>query len=273
VNALITGANGGLGTALVLRLLSRGWTVTALVRGGASRFPERPGLTVLDVDLLTWDGRPLVDGPLHALVNIAGSSVYGPVCDIDADELRRLLELNAVAPYRLVQAHLPQLVEGRGTVVQTSSLAAAVPLPFYGAYAASKLALEGWSEALRHEVAGLGVRVVCVQPGSFATGVRDRIRFVELRRLPGLAPFYERFRAVVLGRGLDDGADPADFAAHVEGVLRGRTGALRQPIGPGAWATRVPWRLRDLALRLWARWDARQQLVQCASTPAEERFS
>lgn len=261
MHALITGANGGLGTALVERLLASGWTVTALVRGGAARLPERPGLRVLDVDISGYDGRPLVDGPLDALVNIAGGSVYGPVSDVPAETLRDLLELNAVAPYRLVQAHLPQLVEARGTLVQTSSLAAAVPLPFYGAYAASKLALEGWSEALRHEVVGLGVRVYCVQPGSFATGVRERIRFVELRRLPALAALYDRFQALVQGPGLDRAASPELFAAHVAGLLVDRRGPLRQPLGPGAWSAHVPRRLRDRLLAAWSAWAQRSPVA------------
>ena len=59
------------------------------------------------------------------------------VRDVPVHDLELLLALNAVAPYRLVQAHLPQLVAARGTVVQTSTLAAAVPLPFYGVYAAA----------------------------------------------------------------------------------------------------------------------------------------
>ena len=239
--ALVSGANGGLGTAVLSELLYAGWRVVAVVRGGADRLapgfrdPIADGrLVVRDVDLGTWDGAPLVDGPLHALVHIAGSSCYGSSSDIPVAEVRALLELNVVSAYALVHAHLPQLAEGRGVVVQTSSLAAAVPVPWLGIYRATKAALEAWSASLRQELAPLGIDVYCVQPGSFRTGVASRLRFVPPLRLPALLDSFHRFERLVRGPGLDAGADPARFAALVVHLLSRRPAALTHRIGPGS---------------------------------------
>lgn len=268
-HALVTGANGGFGTRLLVRLLQDGWTITAVIRGGADRLSLHPvidgahregRLRVLDIDLVEQLGEagPLVEGPLHALVNIAGSSVFGSVSDIPLDDYRALFRLNVEVPYALVQAHLPALVDGQGVIVQTSSLSAAMPLPYYGVYASTKLALEGWSEALAHEVAPLGVRVFCVQPGAFATGVQHRMRFLAPEALPTLLPSFHRFRAFIQRAGRERAGDPEHFADHVGRLLTHRSGAFRQPLGPGAswvqWALRLPERLRLPLVRsiLWA---------------------
>lgn len=236
--ALVTGANGGLGVAVLRQLLRDGWDVTAVVRGGAARLPARlaahAGLDVVDVDLGTWDGAPLVDGPLHALVHIAGASCYGSSSDIPVADVRALFDLNVVSAYALVHAHLPQLAEGRGVVVQTSSLAAAVPVPWLGIYRATKAALEAWSASLRQELAPLGIDVFCVQPGSFRTGVAGRLRFVAPARLPALMAGFAAFERFVRGPGVEAGADPALFARLVHRLLERRPAALTWRVGPGS---------------------------------------
>ncbi|MCB9668257.1 MAG: SDR family NAD(P)-dependent oxidoreductase [Alphaproteobacteria bacterium] len=270
--ALVTGANGGFGTRLLLAMVASGWRVTAVVRGGEDRLALHPALqkalragqlAVLDLDLDAYvrDGvaRPLVDGPLDALVNIAGTSLFGSVSDVPLADYRALMRLNVEAPYLLVQAHLPALARAKGVIVQTSSLSAAMPIPYYGVYASTKLALEGWSEALAHEVAPLGVSVFCVQPGAFRTGVQHRMRFEPPASLPALLPSFRVFRAFVQDAGIRMAEDPDRFAERVLHLVERRSGAFRQPLGPGSavvrWALRIPERLRHPLVRavLWAR--------------------
>lgn len=281
-HALVTGANGGLGTRLLLRLLDDGWNVSALIRGGADRLPCHPALevahkagrlAVLDVDLLAYvdrgEPRPLVEGPLDALVNIAGSSIIGGVSDIPLDQYRDLHRLNVEAPYLLVQAHLPQLAAAKGTLVQTSSLSAALPLPWYGVYASTKRALEAWSESLAHEVAPLGIKVVCLQPGAYRTGVTHRMRFVPPDRLPVLRPRFEAFRQLVRTRGLRMAHDPADYADEVARLLDARRLPSLRPIGPGRWTVQllswVPGSLRSRLVR-WGLWTQLRQKVPSTSS-------
>jgi short-subunit dehydrogenase len=91
---------------------------------------------------------------------------------IDVDEMRKLFELNVFAPLRLVQLAAPQLERARGTIVMMSSIAGVVSAPRYGAYAASKFALEALSMAMRAELADKGIRVVVIRPGPVDTPFR-----------------------------------------------------------------------------------------------------
>lgn len=286
-HALITGANGGFGTPLMVDLLERGWRVSAVIRGGPARLPLHPEvqrallegrLLVLDLDLTalveSGDARPLVEGRLDALVNIAGTSVFGSVSDVPLGTFRELLQLNVEAPYLLTQAHLPQLARSRGVVVQVSSLSARQTLPYYGVYAATKAALETLSEALHQEVAELGVRVHCIQPGAYRTGVQHRMRFVAPDRLPGLHEGFGKFRAFVRTAGIGMAGDPEEVSALIVSLLSTRTGRFRHAIGPGArlstWLSWIPERLRLPVVR-WGLWARVRGVVPLTSRLSGER--
>lgn len=182
---LITGTSTGFGLDAVQRLLARGHTVIAGVRGGAARMEalapaawREAGPRALAVDLHMDDAktfeaaRQLVEkqgGRLDALINNAGYGAFGPVEDLAMDRIRHQLEVNFFGPVGLTQALLPALRAARGRVIQVSSVAGRLGFPFYGAYNASKFALEGLSEALALELMPLGVQVCLVEPGGFRT--------------------------------------------------------------------------------------------------------
>jgi NAD(P)-dependent dehydrogenase (short-subunit alcohol dehydrogenase family) len=241
--ALVSGANGGLGTAVVDRLLADGWRVVALVRGGPDRVAHRFAdalasgqLRVLYRPPSAWS-EPAVDEPLHALIHIAGASCYGSSSDLGVDEVRDLFELNVLGAYALVHAHLPQLAQARGVLVQTSTLAVAAPVPWFGVYRATKAALEAWSASLAQELHPLGVDVYCVRPGAFLTGAADRLRFVGPSRLPSLLRDFNAFEAVIRDRSRRGAGDPPRFADLVARLLRDRPRQRVHAVGPGSlWA-------------------------------------
>ncbi len=111
-------------------------------------------------------------GGVSVLVNNAGRGFHAPALKVDLDEMRRLFELNVVAPLHLVQLAAPQLEKTKGTIVMMSSIAGVVAAPKYAAYAASKFALEAIAMSMRSELAELGIGVVVIRPGPVDTPFR-----------------------------------------------------------------------------------------------------
>ena len=106
---------------------------------------------------------------LDALVDNAGIGIAGPLEVFPADELTRQLDVNVVGQLRVVQALLPALRRRRGRIVLMGSISGRSALPFLGAYAMSKFALEAMADALRVELAPFGIHVAIVEPGTIAT--------------------------------------------------------------------------------------------------------
>ena len=175
---LITGCSTGIGRATAEHLAARGHTVYATARRPESIADlEAKGCRVLALDV-TDEGsmRAAVDrvvaeeGRVGALVNNAGYSQSGAVETIAMDALRRQFETNVFGLVRMCQLVLPGMREARrGRIVNISSMGANFTFPGGGAYHATKYAVEAFSDALRFEVAGFGVDVVVIQPGTIRT--------------------------------------------------------------------------------------------------------
>lgn len=170
--ALVTGASTGIGRACAVHLAARGFQVLAGVRDPADApgglEPVRLEVTS-EQDVAAAAER--VGGELHVLVNNAGIAVNGPIEVLPVDEWRRQFEVNLFGQVGLTQALLPALLRARGCVVNMSSISGRNASPLIAPYAASKFALEAFNDSLRRELAGQGVRVVCVEPGAIATPV------------------------------------------------------------------------------------------------------
>jgi NAD(P)-dependent dehydrogenase (short-subunit alcohol dehydrogenase family) len=109
-------------------------------------------------------------GRLDVVVNKAGYGQFGMIEELTEDELRDQIETNLFGALWVTQAALPFLrKQGGGHIVQVSSIGGISAFPNVGAYHASKWALEGFSQALAQEVAGLGIRVTVIEPGGFST--------------------------------------------------------------------------------------------------------
>lgn len=183
---VITGANGGFGFHGALAFARNGDTVLATMRdvSKAERLRERAdaeGLRIivksLDVtEPATFDrfaGEVLEEvGAIDVLVNNAGILRAGTVEDTSEASLRLVMETNFLGPALLTRAVLPQMRERRaGCVIMVSSLSGLAGLPGDFSYTASKFALEGATEAMRHEVDRWGIRVALVEAGMYATGI------------------------------------------------------------------------------------------------------
>jgi NAD(P)-dependent dehydrogenase (short-subunit alcohol dehydrogenase family) len=168
-SVLVTGANRGLGQALVEEALARG---AKRVYGGARQSFVHRDARVMPLIIDVTDAaqiRAAVQklASLDMLINNAGLSLYEDFSD--RGMLDRHLAINLLGPYDLTQAVLPLLTNARGAIVNVLSLASMAPSPFNPAYSVSKAAAFSMSQALRALLAGQGVRVHAVLPGPIDT--------------------------------------------------------------------------------------------------------
>ena len=188
---LVTGASTGIGQLCAARLAANGWRVF----GGARRVTACDPTPTKNLNWLSMDvtddasTQAAIDhivtttGRIDAVVNNAGFSMRGSVEDVSMEEARAILETNFFGALRVCKAAAPALRTRGGYIVNISSLAGLVGLPFTAHYCASKFALEGLSESLRYELRPYGVHVVLVEPGDYRTGIQASRRIsAETRR-------------------------------------------------------------------------------------------
>jgi NAD(P)-dependent dehydrogenase (short-subunit alcohol dehydrogenase family) len=238
---LVTGASSGIGAACANRLARNGWRVLAGVRR-EGHAPERTEEVLLDVtdeeQIHAAAGR--VD-ELHGLVNNAGIAVASPLEFLPVQNLRRQLEVNVIGQVAVTQALLPALRRGQGRIVFVGSIAGRSALPFLGAYAASKHALEAIADSLRIELSPWGIGVTIIEPGSIKTPIwtRSADRADELlesldERVDELyGKSIARFRRIALKRGRA-GAPPERVAEVVERALTAGRPPTRRLVGRDA---------------------------------------
>jgi NAD(P)-dependent dehydrogenase (short-subunit alcohol dehydrogenase family) len=183
---LITGCSSGLGRALASAVLEAGHNAVVTARDPAavqdivaaypqSALPAALDLTASDAIAGVVAQATERFGGIDVLVNNAGYGYRAAVEEGDADEVDKLFATNFFGAVAMIKAVLPGMRARRtGTIVNVSSIAARVAMPGSAYYSATKFALEGLSDALRREVAPLGIRVLIVEPGAFRTEFAGR---------------------------------------------------------------------------------------------------
>jgi NAD(P)-dependent dehydrogenase (short-subunit alcohol dehydrogenase family) len=193
---------------------------------------------------------------LDGLVDNAGVAVAGPLEFLPPDELARQLDVNVVGQLRVTQAALPALRRRRGRVVLLGSVAGRSALPFLGAYAMSKFALEAMADTLRVELQPFGMHVAIVEPATIDTPIwrKPQRRVEELP--PQAAELYggraERFRRLAAQRSQARAVPVETVAAAVEHALTAARPRTRYLVGPDAKRRaalqKLPDRVRDRLL-------------------------
>src|SRR5882757_6671232 len=113
-------------------------------------------------------------GQVHALVNNAGYALAGALEETSIEEAQQQFDTNFFGVLRVIQSVLPTMrQQGYGRIVNISSVAGFIPLPYRGMYAASKHALEGYTEALDHEIRQFGIRALLVEPAFTKTDIES----------------------------------------------------------------------------------------------------
>jgi NAD(P)-dependent dehydrogenase (short-subunit alcohol dehydrogenase family) len=191
---LVTGCSSGIGRATAVALAARGHRVFASARNRNDLAElERGDLAALALDVTepatihAAVGAVLSRaGRIDVLVNNAGYAQYGAAEEVTLDEWRAQFDVNVFGTLAVTQAVLPAMRKQRsGTIVNISSVAGKLGIPFAAPYCASKHALEAISDALRVEIAPFGIRVVLIEPGPIESRFNDRAR-------SGVAPLLSR---------------------------------------------------------------------------------
>jgi NAD(P)-dependent dehydrogenase (short-subunit alcohol dehydrogenase family) len=238
---LVTGASSGIGRVTALELLRAGHTVYGAARrvhkmddiraagGHALEMDARDNADLDRVVATVLDERQRID----VLVNNAGTVLHGAIEDVPLDLARDQLEVNLIAPARLVQLVLPTMREQRsGTIVNVSSIGGEIALPLGAWYYASKHALEAFSDTLRMEVRPFGIDVVVIQPGIIKTGFEDRTS-EQLREMSGDGAYREMAEAMAKRgeTGLSDGSDPGVVADVIRQAVESDHPDTRYAVG------------------------------------------
>lgn len=249
---VISGASTGIGRATALRLAADGWQVLAGVRRLADA-PEAavgvPGsirplrLDVTDPASVERAAAEVAEAtgssPLAALVNNAGVGLIAPMQTVEVSALQAVWDVNVMGVVRLTQAIVPLLAYG-GRVVVLGSIGDRLTMPFGGPLTSSKWAVASIAEAFRLELAGQGVAVTIVEPGSICSEAVDKVAFAAAatahdiaRTDPALAERFRRAAAIAIANERR-GSDPAVVAAAISRALDTRHPRTRVLVGKHA---------------------------------------
>lgn len=240
---LVTGASSGIGEATAARLAKDGHRVFGTSRRGGA---DRGGVETLTLDVCS-DGsvQACVEevlrkaGRIDALVNNAGYLLCGAIEEATVEEARAQLETNFFGVVRMVKAVLPPMRRARsGHILTVSSLAGLVPVPFWGFYNASKFAVEGYMETLRHELRPLGIRVAMVEPGAIHTPFFES---TPAKAMSEYGPWRDR-ALKTMGQFAEEAPGPEVVAEVVARLLASPSPPLRSRV------------TRDAALFPFLRW-------------------
>jgi NAD(P)-dependent dehydrogenase (short-subunit alcohol dehydrogenase family) len=239
---LITGASSGVGQATARLLAQRGYIVFGTSRqanGGATI----PSVDMLRLDVRSDDSvRACVDevvnksGRIDILINNAGYELAGALEETSLDEARTQFETNFFGVARRVNTVLPVMRrQQRGHMINVGSLSGLSPIPFLGFYSASKFALEGYTECLRHELKPLGIHVSLTQAGFLKTPMMTN-RQAAATRIAAYDPWRQRSLAAIHDHEAK-GPDADFVAAKLLEIVSSPTPRLRYLIGPQATST------------------------------------
>jgi NAD(P)-dependent dehydrogenase (short-subunit alcohol dehydrogenase family) len=243
---LVTGCSSGIGRAAALALAERGHRVFASARNRNDLAElERPNLAAVALDVtdpatIAAAVQTVLSraGRIDVLVNNAGYGQYGAVEEVTTDEWRAQFEVNLFGAIAVTQAALPAMrQQRRGTIVNVSSVAGKVAIPFAAPYCASKHGLEAVSDALRVELAPFGIRVVLVEPGPISTRFGDRARSGVAPLLSRPGPYRELYALAERAMDVDfqKGKLPAEAVARViVDAIESERPRARYPVGPMA---------------------------------------
>src|SRR5881394_2153600 len=241
---LVTGVSSGIGREIAQLLAERGARVFGTARNPPSANPI-PGVQIVRMEVTddasvneAVHGIVQKAGPIQYLVNNAGYSFVGALEETSVAEARQQFETNLFGVLRVTNAILPGMrQQGDGRIVNISSVLGFLPAPYLGIYAASKHAVEGYTETLDHEIRRFGVRAVLVEPAYTRTKLSGNTQFAKIS-LEVYAEERKRLTNAVQ-QNIERGDDPRMVAEAVWNALTAKSPRLRYPVGKGVALSRM----------------------------------
>jgi NAD(P)-dependent dehydrogenase (short-subunit alcohol dehydrogenase family) len=235
---LITGVTSGIGRACAEHLNGTGWRVFGTGRNVTSINLADPKIEMITMDVdddisvaKAVDEVVARAGRIDAVINNAGYSLIGAVEDTSIEEAKSQFETNFFGTLRVCRAALPALrATGGGYIINISSLAGIVGLPYSGLYSATKFALEGLSESLRLEVRQFGIKVVLVEPGDFQTKTTSSRRVAAAAQSGVYKSVFEKTKQKQDKEELN-GPTPEPIAKLIGHILKIKQPKMRYSVG------------------------------------------
>jgi NAD(P)-dependent dehydrogenase (short-subunit alcohol dehydrogenase family) len=211
--AVVTGSSSGNGFETSLLLAKNRFYTYATMRNleKSARIKEIAKKDSLPIDVLqldVTDDKSVTDaidvisnrqGRIDVLVNNAGYEQHGPVEELSMEEIKTQFETNFFGAVRVMKAVLPMMRKQRsGTIVNVSSIGGKIGVPLNSAYVGSKFALEGFSESMKYELEGFGIKVILIEPGAVNTNYLENSRQAQKAMNPD-SPYAELSKMVSEG--------------------------------------------------------------------------
>ena len=233
---LITGGSSGIGKSIGEYLHHKGFVVY-----GTSRDPERIqnsvfpllALDVRNVDSIQAAVAKIIadSGRLDFVVNNAGVGITGPLEEIPTEEIKNNFETNFFGPIEVMKAVLPQMrAQKSGLIINVTSIAGYMGLPYRSVYSASKGALELITEALRMEVKSFGIKIANVAPGDFATNIASgRFHAPLIKDSAYQIPYGNTLK--MMDEHVDSGSNPNEMAEVVYRIIETKEPRIHYKVG------------------------------------------
>lgn len=240
--ALVTGVSSGIGREIAQLLALRGLRVFGTVHDHPIVIP---GVEVVRLDVTSTSSveqtvQRLLErtNVLHVLVNNAGYALIGGLEETSIEEAQQQFDTNFFGVLRMTKAVLPAMRRQRfGRIVNISSVLGFLPGPYMGIYAATKHALEGYTETLDHEVRHLGIRALLVEPNFTKTGLGIHGKHT-LSDIDVYADARRRVTSAILQQ-IDEGSNPRTVAEVVYQAITVDRPRPRYPVGSGLKLSRL----------------------------------
>lgn len=233
---LITGGSSGIGKSIGEFLSAKGFVVY-----GTSRNPERITnsvfpLLALDVRNKESIQKAIIEiisksGRIDVVINNAGVGITGPIEEIPTEEIRNNFETNFFGPIEVMKASLPQMrLQKSGLIINITSIAGYMGLPYRGIYSASKGALELITEAIRMEVKSFGIHITNVAPGDFATNIASgRYHAPIIKNSAYEIPYGNTLK--MMDEHVDSGSNPNEMAEAIFKIIQTPNPKIHYKIG------------------------------------------
>jgi len=232
----ITGGSSGIGRSIGEFLFEKGYTVFGTSRSPDSVKDSKFPLIAMDVRSTESISMAIAQviakaGTIDVLVNNAGVGITGPVEEIPTAEIRNHFEVNLFGPIEVIKAALPQMrIQKSGLIINITSIAGYMGLPYRGIYSAAKGALELVTESLRMEVKSQGIIITSAAPGDFATNIATgRYHAPVLPGSPYEAPYGNTLKE--LNEHVDGGSNPLQMAEAVYAIMKTPHPAVHYRVG------------------------------------------
>lgn len=233
---LITGATSGIGNSIGKYLYEKGYKVYGTGRN--PQFKEKDGIRFVALDVSKKEsiasavGEILQkEGKIDFLINNAGMGITGPLEETPDEQIARVFDVNYFGVIKVIKAVLPSMREnGGGFIINITSIAGYMGLPYRGVYSATKGALELTTEAFRMELKDFNIKMTNIAPGDFATNIAAGRYHAPL--LDG-SPYKEKYGKTLelMDRHVDSGKDPILMAKKVYAVMQQKNPTIHYKVG------------------------------------------